>query len=54
MKYDKFIIKFVKQHGLLLYLLVIIVIIVLILHVVPYFLANHSVNDLDLIFAEAL
>ena len=34
--------------------LVIIVIIVLIFHVVPYFLLDHSVNDLNLIFAKAL
>ena len=51
MKYNSCIIKFIEQHGLLLYLLVIIVIIVLIFHVVPYFLPD----DLDdLIFAKAL
>ena len=54
MEYNSFIIKFIEQHGLLLYLLVIIVIIVLIFHVVPYFLPDHSVNDLDLIFAKVL
>ena len=54
MKYNNFIKKSVEQHGLLLHLLVVIVIIVLIFHVVPYFLPDHSVNDLDLIFAKAL